>query len=234
MLQLKSIRVHYDKREAVKGIGLKVAEGDFVVVIGPNGAGKTSVLNVISGVVNPSDGEVWFRSERIDGLPPEKVAARGIIHVPEGRRIFPRLTVIENLRMGAYLQKDKMKAEKELERIFHLFPILKERIRQRGESLSGGEQQMLAIGRGLMAEPELLLIDEPSLGLSPLVTQHVAEQMTQINREGIAILLVEQNARMGLRLANHGYVLTNGELVLEGTTAQLVENEEIRKAYLGL
>ncbi|TET42852.1 MAG: ABC transporter ATP-binding protein [Dehalococcoidia bacterium] len=234
MLLLKSIRVHYNKREAVKGISLKVGEGDFVVVIGPNGAGKTSVLNVISGVINPSEGEVWFRSERIDRLAPEKIAARGIIHVPEGRRIFPKLTVMENLQMGAYLQKDKTKVERELERIFHLFPILKERTRQRGESLSGGEQQMLAIGRGLMAGPALLLIDEPSLGLSPLVTQHVAEQMTVINREGIAILLVEQNARMGLKLANRGYVLTNGDLVLEGTTAELVKNEEIRKAYLGL
>ncbi len=234
MLLLKSIRVHYNKREAVKGISLEVGEGDFVVVIGPNGAGKTSVLNVISGVINPSEGEVWFRSERIDRLAPEKIAARGIIHVPEGRRIFPKLTVMENLQMGAYLQKDKTKVERELERIFHLFPILKERTRQRGESLSGGEQQMLAIGRGLMAGPALLLIDEPSLGLSPLVTQHVAEQMTVINREGIAILLVEQNARMGLKLANRGYVLTNGDLVLEGTTAELVKNEEIRKAYLGL
>jgi len=232
-LELKNLRVFYDKVEAVKGINLTVAEGEFVAIIGANGAGKTSTVNAISGLVR-HQGEIWFKDERIDKLSPAKIAARGVIQVPEGSKLFPLLTVMDNLRMGAYLQKDKAKIAATLERVFNLFPILKERLKQRADSLSGGERQMVATGRALMANPTLLLMDEPSLGLSPLFCQRLEAQMAEISQEGTAIVLVEQNARMGLRLSNRGYVFEKGEVVLEGNSKDLVKREEIKKAYLGI
>jgi len=233
LLELKNLRVFYDKVEAVKGVSLAVAEGEFVTVIGINGAGKTSTLNAISGIVH-RQGEIWLKGERIDGLSPAEVAARGVIQIPEGRKVFPLLTVMDNLRMGAYLRKDEKGIAATLERVFTLFPILKERIKQRADSLSGGEQQMLATGRALMADPTLLLMDEPSLGLSPLLCQRLEANIAKINQEGIAILLVEQNARMGLRVSSRGYVFEKGEIVLEGKSQDLASNNEVKKAYLGV
>lgn len=233
LLELKNLSVFYERVEAVKGVNLGVAESELIAIIGANGAGKTSTLNAISGIVH-HQGEIWFKGERIDKLSPEEIAARGIIQVPEGRRVFPLLTVMDNLRMGAYLQKDRREVATGLERVFNLFPVLKERLRQRADSLSGGEQQMLATGRALMASPTLLLMDEPSLGLSPLFCQRLEAKIAEINQEGIAIVLVEQNARMGLRLSSRGYVFETGGIVLEGNSHDLRENEGIKKAYLGV
>jgi len=233
LLELKNLSVFYQRIEAVRGIDLRVAEGELVAIIGANGAGKTSILNAISGIVH-RQGEIWFKGERIDKLLPEQIAARGIIQVPEGRRVFPLLTVRDNLRMGAYREKDGRKVAASLERVFNLFPVLKERVWQRAESLSGGEQQMLATGRALMASPTLLLMDEPSLGLSPLFCQKLEAQIAEINQACMAIVLVEQNARMGLRLCSRGYVLETGNMILEGNSDDLRKNEGIKKAYLGV
>ena len=234
LLRLKNIHISYGGIEAVRGVSIKVKPGDFVTLIGANGAGKSSIFNAISGLVKLSSGEIIFSEERIDRLDPTQIAAKGVAQVPEGRRIFPFLTVNENLLVGAYLQKDRKKVNDLLEKVYKLFPALKEKINVKGLRLSGGQQQMLAIGRAMMADPKIMLLDEPSLGLSPLFCKTVATQLTKLHAEGITLLLVEQNARMGLGLSNYGYVLDNGELCKEGNSASLLNDEDVKKAYLGL
>ena len=241
MLELKNIWVYYDKKPAVKDVSLVVKKGAFVTILGANGAGKSSTLNAISGIVEVKKkaaeglkGEIRFKGETISGLDPEKIAARGIIQIPEGRKIFPTLTVRENMQVGAYLQKDAVQVRGSMEKALALFPDLRDKLNAKGRELSGGQQQMLAIARGLMAQPEVLLFDEPSLGLSPVLRQHLAEKIKEINREGTTVVLVEQNARLGLMLASYGYVLENGELTLQGKTADLLNNEDVKKAYLGV
>jgi len=233
LLEIKGLRVFYDKLEAVHGIDLHVDDGELITVIGSNGAGKTSTLNAISGIVDHT-GEIWFDGKRIDNMSAAEIASAGIIQVPEGRRIFPQLSVMENLRMGAYLEKDKKKIAERLERAFSLFPVLGERKNQRGDSLSGGEQQMLATARALMAGPKLLMMDEPSLGLSPIACQRVEDRCVDINTEGLAILLIEQNAMMGLRISSRAYVFEKGEIALEGKSSDLAAMDEVKKAYLGV
>jgi branched-chain amino acid transport system ATP-binding protein len=226
------VSVFYGKVTAVKEICLMVDNSEFVAIIGANGAGKTSILNAISGLVHRS-GEIYFKGQSIGNLLAPEIAARGIIQVPEGGRLFPLLSVMDNLRMGAYLQRDQIKFKNDLENVFHLFPILKNRKNQRADSLSGGERQMLATARALMAAPKLLLMDEPTLGLSPILCQKLKGKLKEINREGIPILLVEQNAHMGLDLSNRAYVFEKGAVVLQGNSMELITREEIRKAYLG-
>jgi len=234
LLELKDVYISYLGVEAVRGVSLRVAERDFVTVIGANGAGKSSVFSAISGLVKPAKGEIWFNGERIDRLTPPQIAGRGVIQVPEGRKIFPLLTVKENLMVGAFLQRDKKKIAENFEKVYRLFPALKERPTAKGIRLSGGQQQMLAIGRAIMANPKMILLDEPSLGLSPIFCQHLSRQLKALHNEGKTLLLVEQNARMGLSLSNYGYVLENGELRKEGTSAQLLNDDEVKKAYLGV
>ena len=234
LLELKDIYISYLGVEAVRGVSLRVAERDFVTIIGANGAGKSSVFSAISGLVKPAKGEIWFNGERIDRLTPPQIAGRGVIQVPEGRKIFPLLTVKENLMVGAFLQRDKKKIAENFEKVYRLFPALKERPTAKGIRLSGGQQQMLAIGRAIMANPKMILLDEPSLGLSPIFCLHLSRQLKALHNEGKTLLLVEQNARMGLSLSNYGYVLENGELRKEGTSAQLLNDDEVKKAYLGV
>ncbi len=236
MLKLKNIWVKYGKKAAIRRLSLSVKRGDFVTILGANGAGKTTTLNAISGIVKikKGQGEIFFKGKKISGLKPGKIASLGIIQIPEGRKIFPLLTVRENLQVGAYLQKDKKEIQRSLEKALALFPDLKDKLNAKGRELSGGQQQMLAIARGLMARPEVLLLDEPSLGLSPLLRQHLAEKIKEINRDGVTVVLVEQNARLGLMLASYGYVLENGELALQGKTSDLMRNEAVKKAYLGV
>ena len=234
MLELKNVWIRYGKNVAVRKLTLTVNKGDFVTILGANGAGKSSTLNAISGLVKIKRGEIDFKGEKINGLKPGKIAARGIIQIPEGRKLFPLMTVMENLEMGAYLRKDKKQVENAMEKVLALFPMLKEKLGGKARELSGGQQQMLAIARGLMAIPETLMFDEPSLGLSPLLRQLLAEKIKEISREGVTIILVEQNARLGLMLANYGYVMENGQLVLQGKTSDLMEDENVRKAYLGV
>ena len=234
LLELKDVYISYLGVEAVRGVSLRVAERDFVTVIGANGAGKSSVFSAISGLVKPAKGEIWFNGERIDRLTPPQIAGRGVIQVPEGRKIFPLLTVKENLMVGAFLQRDKKKIAENFEKVYRLFPALKERPTAKGIRLSGGQQQMLAIGRAIMANPKMILLDEPSLGLSPIFCLHLSRQLKALHNEGKTLLLVEQNARMGLSLSNYGYVLENGELRKEGTSAQLLNDSEVKKAYLGV
>jgi branched-chain amino acid transport system ATP-binding protein len=236
MLKLKNIWVKYGKKAAVRKLSLSVKKGAFVTILGANGAGKTTTLNAISGIVKikKGQGEIFFKGKKISGLKPGKIAALGIIQIPEGRKIFPLLTVRENLQVGAYLQKDKKQVQRSLEKALDLFPDLKDKLDAKGRELSGGQQQMLAIARGLMVQPEVLLLDEPSLGLSPLLRQHLAEKIKEINRAGVTVVLVEQNARLGLMLASYGYVLENGELALQGKTSDLMLNEDVKKAYLGV
>lgn len=234
LLDIQNIHISYMGVEAVRGVSLKVKPGDFVTVIGANGAGKSSIFNAISGLVKPVKGEIWFKGERIDRLSPPEIAGKGIVQVPEGRKIFPLLTVTENLMVGAYLQKDRKKTAQNLQKIYDLYPVLKQRSNSKGIRLSGGQQQMLAIGRALMADPVLVLLDEPSLGLSPIFCKNLEDQMRLLHKQGITLLLVEQNARMGLSLANYGYVLENGELRKEGSSAQLLQDDDVKKAYLGV
>jgi branched-chain amino acid transport system ATP-binding protein len=236
MLKLKNIWVKYGKKAVVRRLSLSVKKGAFVTILGANGAGKTTTLNAISGIVKikKGQGEIFFKGKKINGLKPGKIASLGIIQIPEGRKIFPLLTVRENLQVGAYLQRDKKEVQRSMEKALDLFPDLKDKLDAKGRELSGGQQQMLAIARGLMAKPEVLLLDEPSLGLSPLLRQHLAEKIKEINREGVTVVLVEQNARLGLMLASYGYVLENGELVLQGKTSDLMRNEAVKKAYLGV
>jgi branched-chain amino acid transport system ATP-binding protein len=233
MLELKAIDIRYGLVTAVRDVSMTIGQGELIALLGANGAGKTSVLNAISGVVPLVVGEIIFNGDVITGTGPIGMASKGIIQVPEGRRIFPFLTVLDNLKVGAYLQKDNRIISKNMERVMTLFPVLKEKLNQKGKELSGGQQQMLAVGRALMANPRLLMMDEPSLGLSPLLTQTLAKQIREINKEGTTILLVEQNARMGLTLASRGYVLVNGQVALQGDSTDLVCNDQVKKAYIG-
>ncbi len=233
MLVVRDLRTSYGKIEALKGISITVNDGEIVTLIGANGAGKSTTLKTISGQLAPVAGSIEFNGENIAGMPAHKVTAKGIIQVPEGRRIFSRMTVLENLEMGAYLRDDKDGIAADLEHVFELFPRLKERISQKGGTLSGGEQQMLAMGRGLMANPKLLMLDEPSMGLAPVVVETIFEIIQKLNADGITVLLVEQNANLALSIADRGYVLETGEIKLEGTGKELLANDDVRKAYLG-
>ena len=234
MLELKSVRTYYGNIEALKEISLTVSEGEIITLIGANGAGKSTTLMSISGIVPPRFGEIRFLDKPIHHLNPNEIVTLGISQVPEGRRIFPQLTVLENLDMGAFLRKDKAGIKKDMDHIFSLFPILAERQHQGGGTLSGGEQQMLAISRALMARPRLLLMDEPSLGLAPLIVRVIFDIIKKINEEGTTIFLVEQNAHMALKVAHRGYVMENGRITLEGNAQNLLVNEEVKKAYLGI
>jgi branched-chain amino acid transport system ATP-binding protein len=228
-----NLRVFYGRVEALKGISLEVDQGAIVTLIGANGAGKSTALRTISGLVRPAAGEIIFQGKRIDGLSPQDVVRGGIAHVPEGRRVFPFMTVRENLNMGAFRRKDKEEIKKNLEGVFEHFQILRERRNQRAGSLSGGEQQMLAIGRALMSQPTLLLLDEPSLGLAPLMVREVGRIIGEINQRQVGIILVEQNAHMALRIARKGYVLETGSIALQGAASDLIDNGHVKKAYLG-
>ncbi len=233
LLEVRNLHVHYNKVAALKGINLQVPSGGIVTIIGANGAGKSTTLRSISGLTKPSKGEIHFDGQRIDNLPAEKIVARGIAHVPEGRRIFPDLTVEENLRIGAFLRTDKAKIESDIEDIFQRFPRLKERRTQWARTLSGGEQQMVAIGRALMSGPKLLLLDEPSMGLSPVMVQEMARIVSDIAERGVPVVLVEQNAGLALKLASYAYVLEIGTVAVEGKAADLQTNDHVRRAYLG-
>ncbi|MGH2699453.1 MAG: ABC transporter ATP-binding protein [Actinomycetota bacterium] len=235
LLELKDVHVRYGVIEAVRGIHLSVNEGEVVTLIGGNGAGKTTTLRSISMVHPPSQGEIFFKGESLSGLKSHDVVAKGIVQVPEGRHIFPNMTVGENLEMGAFQRPKATKQElsSDLDHVYGLFPILQERRKQQGGTLSGGEQQMLAIARALMAKPKLLMLDEPSMGLAPQVVELVFEVITEVNQEGIPVLLIEQNAQMALAAATRGYVIETGEIVLEDDSAKLLGNDQVRKAYLG-
>jgi branched-chain amino acid transport system ATP-binding protein len=233
LLELQQIEVRYGKVQALKGVSLAVPAGGCVTIIGANGAGKTTTLRAISGLVPLSGGEIRFQGERIDKLPPEKIVRQGIAQVPEGRRCFPELTVRENLMVGAFLRRDRAGIAKDLDEVYHRFPRLKERSSQYAKTLSGGEQQMLAIGRALMSAPKLLLLDEPSMGLSPVMVQEIARIIVAIRRHGVPVVLVEQNAELALRLAEQAYVLETGTVALSGQAAALHENEHVKRAYLG-
>jgi branched-chain amino acid transport system ATP-binding protein len=233
LLELRDVAIRYGAIEAVKGVSLRVDDGEIVTLIGGNGAGKTTTLRTISGVKRPAQGTIWFGGGRIDGLPAHRVVARGVGHAPEGRRIFSRMSVRENLQMGAYGRGDADGVGEDLERVYALFPVLKERQRQAGGTLSGGEQQMLAIGRALMGRPRLLMLDEPSMGLAPLLVERIFSLIAEIHGQGTTVLLIEQNAHMALRLADRGYVIESGEIVLEDRAEALLHNDAVRKAYLG-
>ena len=233
MLELADLRAGYGNIEALHGISLSVEGGEIVTLIGANGAGKTTTLMTISGCVRARTGTIRFGGRDIGGLPPHEIVALGLVQSPEGRKIFPRLTVAENLEMGAFTRRDPPGVAADQKRVFELFPILGERRRQPGGTLSGGEQQMLAVGRALMTRPRLLLLDEPSLGLAPLIVARIFEVIKQLNSEGVTILLVEQNARMALKLAHRGYVLETGRIILHDDAAALLKNPSIQAAYLG-
>jgi branched-chain amino acid transport system ATP-binding protein len=233
MLELDDVRVRYGAIEAVKGVTFGVGEKEIVTLIGANGAGKSTTLRAISGLIRPAGGSIRFQGERIDGLPAHRIARVGVGHAPEGRRVFARLTVRENLEMGAFARGKGIDLDPDFQRVHALFPILKERERQEAGTLSGGQQQMLAIGRALMARPRLLMLDEPSMGLAPIVVERIFEVIAEINRQGIAVLLVEQNAQMALAVATRGYVLESGEIVLADSGEALLGNAAVRKAYLG-
>ncbi|UCD83179.1 MAG: ABC transporter ATP-binding protein [Desulfobacterales bacterium] len=233
MLKLDNVKTYYGNIRALKGISLEVNEGEIVCLIGGNGAGKSTTLMTISGVLTPEEGEVLYQGRPIAGLRPDHIVQMGICQVPEGRMIFPLLTVTENLDLGAYLRKDKDGIKEDIERVFELFPVLRERGKQAGGTLSGGEQQMLAIGRALMARPKLLLLDEPSLGLAPILVDTIFDIIRQINEQGTTILLVEQNAQLALQFSHRGYVIETGEIALADTSAALLKNEQVKKAYLG-
>jgi len=234
LLEIKALRVHYGKAEALKGISLSVDEGAIVALIGANGAGKTTTLRTMSGLKVPTSGEIWFQGKRIDAMPAHDIVKLGIAHIPEGRIVFAPMTVLDNLRMGAYLRKDKHQIARDLDIMYERFPVLKERHKQLAGSLSGGEQQMLAIARALMTRPKLLLMDEPSMGLSPILVEEVGNIIRDINEGGIGIILVEQNARMALGLANKAYILEVGSITLEGDAKELANDERVKKAYLGV
>jgi branched-chain amino acid transport system ATP-binding protein len=233
LLELKNTAVHYGKVEAIRNISIKVPEGDIVTLIGANGAGKSTTLRMISGLVRPSAGDVLCEGHSISALPPEEITRIGIAHIPEGRRVFPQMTVMENLEMGAYLRKDPREVARNLDLVFSHFPRLKERITQAAGTMSGGEQQMLAMGRGLMSSPRVILMDEPSLGLSPIMCQEIAGIIREIHAQGSTIVLVEQNARLALALADYGYVLETGDIMLEGKASELRDDDGVRQTYLG-
>ncbi|WP_227763100.1 ABC transporter ATP-binding protein [Zhaonella formicivorans] len=233
MLTVEKLSVSYGAIKAIQDISFDVQEGEIVALIGANGAGKSTTLRAISGLVDKEGGTVTFQGKPVHNLPPHAIVSMGISHVPEGRRVFPLMSVAENLEMGGYARKDKKGKQEDLERVYAKFPRLKERERQLAGTLSGGEQQMLAIGRALMARPKLLLMDEPSMGLAPMLVQQIFETIREINEAGTTILLVEQNARMALSISHRAYVLETGEIVLSGPAKDLAENPEVKKAYLG-
>lgn len=233
LLQVENLHVAYGAIKALRGISFHIDEGEVVTLIGANGAGKSTTLRTISGLLRPTEGDVRYRGESLVRTPPERIVSLGICQVPEGRRIFPRLTVQENLEMGAYTRSEPQEIQESMERVFASFPRLKERLNQRGGTLSGGEQQMLAMGRGLMSRPSLLLLDEPSMGLAPILVEEIFEIIRRINSEGTSILLVEQNAAMALSVAHRGYVLETGSIVLEGTAQELARDPQVQAAYLG-
>ncbi|HEY6192458.1 MAG TPA: ABC transporter ATP-binding protein [Bacteroidota bacterium] len=234
MLHIEKLHVHYGAIHAIKGISLSIGKGQIVTMLGANGAGKTTTLRTISGLVRASGGAVRFEDSDVTNKPPHEIVILGIGHAPEGRMIFANLTVKENLEMGAYLRRDRAEIQKDIDYVFSIFPRLKERLKQAGGTLSGGEQQMLAIGRALMTRPRLLLLDEPSLGIAPILVKTIFERIVEINRElGMTILLVEQNAHLALQIAHYAYVIETGQVVIEGKAADIAKNEEVRKAYLG-
>ncbi|HNP85110.1 MAG: ABC transporter ATP-binding protein [Chloroflexi bacterium SZAS-1] len=234
LLELKDVHTYYGNIHALKGISLTVEKGEIVTLIGSNGAGKSTTLRTISGITPPRQGQVSLEGKRIDQIPAHKVVNLGVLQSPEGRRIFPRLTVRENLEMGAFTRTDKDNIASDMDRVFELFPRLKERVSQYGGTLSGGEQQMLAIGRALMGRPKVLLLDEPSMGLAPVLVEQIFNIIKDINAQGTTILLVEQNALMALGIAHRGYVLQTGQIVLSDSAKALSENETVQKAYLGM
>ena len=230
----RDVSVDYDRVRALRGVSLELDEGEVAALIGANGAGKTTMLRAITGLARRSAGEIRLAGERIDGLRPARIAARGVAMVPEGRRVYPHMDVRDNLLMGAHLRRDRAGIRADMERCFARFPRLRERIRQQGGTLSGGEQQMLAISRALMARPRLLLLDEPSLGLAPLLVREIARAISELNRdEGLSVILVEQNSRMALRVSRRAYVLETGEVKLSGASSDLLNNDEVRRLYLG-
>ncbi len=233
VLELRDVHTYYGHIHALKGVSLVVRPGEVVTLIGANGAGKTTTLRTISGLVKPRQGQVLLEGRDITRLPPHEIAALGVGHVPEGRRIFPRLTVLENLEMGAYLVRDPKELQRRLQAVFELFPRLYERQDQPGGTLSGGEQQMLAIARALMMGPKIMLLDEPSMGLAPVLVETIFDVLRRLNEEGTTILLVEQNAHMALQVAHRGYVIETGRIVLEGPAAQLAQDPQVQAAYLG-
>ncbi|MDN5727353.1 MAG: ABC transporter ATP-binding protein [Propionibacteriales bacterium] len=233
MLEVDNLKVNYGKITAVKGISFTVEEGEVVCLIGTNGAGKTTTLRTISGLLRPSGGEIRYEGQRIDAMPAHKIVSLGVAQSPEGRRIFPRMTVEENLRLGAFARRDHRAIEQDLKEAYELFPILAERRKQAAGTFSGGEQQMLAMGRAMLSRPRLMMLDEPSMGLSPLMMKTIMSTVRTLQERGTTILLVEQNARAALKLATKGYVLEVGRIVTEGTGTDLLHSEEVRKAYLG-
>jgi branched-chain amino acid transport system ATP-binding protein len=233
LLELRDVHTYYGNIHALKGISITIDEGEIVTLIGSNGAGKSTTLKTISGLLRPREGEIWFDGQRLDGTPAHDVVVRGISQSPEGRRIFPRMTVRENLEMGAFQRTKGPERDADFERVYTLFPRLKERLGQNGGTLSGGEQQMLAIGRALMARPKLLLLDEPSMGLAPILVEQIFDIVKDINASGTTVLLVEQNALMALGIAKRGYILQTGEIVLQDVAERLMTNPEVQKAYLG-
>ena len=233
LLEIKDLRVNYEKAEAIKGFSLKMDEGEAFAIVGANGAGKTTILRTISGLKKPTSGEVWFQDKRIDGMPAHQIIKMGIVHVPAGRMLFAPMTVLDNLKIGAYVRKDKQNIKRDIDAMYEHFPILRERGAQLAGSLSGGEQQMLAIACALMARPKLLLMDEPSTGLSPLLVTELGNIIGDVHQSGVSIILVEQNTRLAFKLAKRGYILEVGSVVLEGSTEELANSELVKKAYLG-
>ncbi|WBB60005.1 ABC transporter ATP-binding protein [Streptomyces sp. WMMC500] len=233
LLQVDDLKVAYGKIEAVKGISFSVQKGEVVTLIGTNGAGKTTTLRTLSGLLKPAGGKIFFDGQPLDGIGAHKIVAMGLAHSPEGRRLFPRLTITENLQLGAFLRKDTAGIEQDITMCYELFPILGERRKQAAGTLSGGEQQMLAMGRALMSRPKLLMLDEPSMGLSPIMMQKIMDTIRELKSQGTTILLVEQNAQAALSIADHGHVMEVGKIVLSGTGEELLHDESVRKAYLG-
>ena len=233
MLEVKNLSVHYGMIQAVRNVNFKVNEGEIVSLIGANGAGKSTILKTLSGLIHPSEGEIVYLGENIASTSAKKIVEKGLVQVPEGRHVFPGLTVKENLELGAFLRKDKEEIQKDMEAVFERFPILKERKDQDAQTLSGGEQQMLAMGRALMSRPKLLLLDEPSMGLAPIFIREIFKIIQEIQKTGTTVLLIEQNAKMTLSISNRAYVLETGSVVLSGTGQELLESDEIQKAYLG-
>lgn len=233
MLEVKNLSVHYGMIQAVRNVDFKVNEGEIVSLIGANGAGKSTILKTLSGLIQPSEGEIVYLGENIASTSAKKIVEKGLVQVPEGRHVFPGLTVKENLELGAFLRKDKEAIQKDMEDVFERFPILKERKDQDAQTLSGGEQQMLAMGRALMSHPKLLLLDEPSMGLAPIFIREIFKIIQEIQKTGTTVLLIEQNAKMALSISNRAYVLETGSVVLTGTGQELLESDEIQKAYLG-
>jgi branched-chain amino acid transport system ATP-binding protein len=234
LLEVKDLKVNYGKAEAVKGVSLNLNQGEVVSIVGANGSGKTTILRTISGLVRAVSGEIWYDGKNITKTPSHTIVKMGIAHIPAGRQIFAPMTVLDNLKIGAYLRRDRVQIARDLENVYTHFPILKERSKQLGGSMSGGQQQMLAVARGLMASPKLMIMDEPSIGLSPILVAEIGKIIQDLHAEGLSILLVEQNARMALRLSNRAYVLQVGRIVLEGKGSDLLNDEQVKQAYLGI